>query len=218
MKTPIFAVAAFLSFMPLAFAAEPAAPDAGYFISEPDLALNIIDIKPPYTMEIKRIADSPQAAQMLKKAEAVYPRRETVLAAAKNAHFKLRQTPDAKESLWWSSAFDGVRIPYALTAGAVVYYQNLMEAFTQNDFSGSANIKMTRASLKYTASIKLYHEWKQGKQTFKNVYVADMTLNWSQVCGRECAMGFAKTRIVVLGQDGSIRAVFGDGNAGVAVS
>jgi hypothetical protein len=48
---------------------------------------------------------------LLRKAEAVYPKREKVLAAIEKAHFKLSQTPDAKEPLWWTSAFDGVRIP-----------------------------------------------------------------------------------------------------------
>ena len=221
MKHLIFTVAAFLSLVPLARAANPVASNPvasnpAYFISQPDMALDIV--VPKYTMEINRVAEGPQAAAMLKRAEAVYPQRATIMAAIPDADFKTKLLRAAKEPLWWSSDFDGVRIPYAVTAGAVIYYQKLIQAFMRNDFSGSAGIKMITANLKYTANIKLHDKWTYEKQDFKNVYVADITLGWSQYCGMLCAMGFEKKRLVVLGRDGSIRAVFGDGATGVMVS
>lgn len=218
MKRIIFAAAAFLSLIPFVGADEPAKQDSDYFISEPDLALNLVSTRQNYTVEIDRVHSGQQTVALLKKAEALYPKREKVWAASRDAHFKLSQSLDIKEPLWWSSSFDGVRIPYAITAGAVTYYQKLIQDFMKGDFSGSGNIKMTNASLKYTASIKQYAEWTYEKQDFKDVYVADMVLSWSQYCGNLCAMGFTKKRLVVLDKDGNVRAVFGDGNTGTVVS
>lgn len=218
MKSAFFTTTVTLSLLLCTHADEVAKPASDYFISEPDLALNIKILRQPYTIEINRNSADAQAEALLKKAEALYPKREKVLAIMSQYERATPPVSGAKEPLWWSDSANGVRIPYAITAGAVVYYQNLIQEFMQGDFKGSRNTKMYRASLKYTANIKKYKDWTYQKQTFKDVYVADLVLTWRQSCGGRCAMGFETKRQVVLDKAGNVRAVFGDGRTGVVIS
>ena len=46
---------------------------------------------------------------------------------------------------------------------------------------------------------------------FEDVYVIEMDLSWTDVCGNLCALWFSKKRTVILAPDGRLRALFGDG-------
>lgn len=176
-----------------------------------------------YSVEITRRYAGKDTVPLLNKAEELYPPREAVLAAMKTAHFKLPETETSaltrtQDALWWYSSFDGVRMPYALTNGAVNYYLELMRSFMKGDFSGSSKIAMTTASLKYTAAVTKHEVWKFQGREFRDATVVEMKLDWSQYCGSLCAMGFTKHRFVVFDKAGNVKAVIGDGPTGGVVS
>ncbi len=109
-----------------------------WIVSNKDLSTEIPDIiqsEENHEIEIVRQFNNEQESILLKKAEAIYPDKG-----------------QGDEEVWWSSSFDGVRIPYAITTAAVKYYLELSQAFQRGDFSGSSNIKMSRSRMKYGAT------------------------------------------------------------------
>lgn len=170
-----------------------------------------------FQIDVHRAFRSAEEGRLLKIAEATYPPRDSVLAAIPRAHFKLGAAPD-ETYLWWSSSFDGVRIPYAITADAVQYYLDLTESFRRGDFSQSHGIRMDSSRFRYTATIEKRPEFQREGRSFRDVYVAELKLQWSDDCGSLCDLWIDKDRIVVLNPAGVVLAVFRDGNAPIVVS
>jgi hypothetical protein len=52
--------------------------------------------------------------------------------------------------------------------------------------------------------------YERAGKTFNNVYVANMTLTWAQVCGGLCGSGFTRNKIVVMSPSGEILDMFLD--------
>src|SRR5437667_1125784 len=80
-------------------------------ISDKDINLNlptIINNNEKHKVEIVRQFNTDAELMLIKKAEAVYPKREMVANKINTAHFKLDNIPQ-EEYLWWYSEFDGVR-------------------------------------------------------------------------------------------------------------
>ena len=77
---------------------------------------------------------------------------------------------------------------------------------------------MQGSSLSYSASVSKMDRYAAGGQELADVYVVRMFLSWSAYCGPLCAMGFNKSREVVVSNDGTVLAVSGDGTPGVEVS
>ena len=177
------------------------------------------DDKAAYKVRIERDAKDAKFQALIEKAESLYPLPEKVLVAARKP-----LGPAKGELLWWCKDFDGIRIPFAVTANAVVYYQNALQEFGKGDFSRSHGIKMLTASLGYSATAKDYDEWEytdettRKKEKFTKVSVVLLVLRWSQYCGNLCAMGFGKQRFVVFDPNGNVLAIRGDGQASVMVS
>lgn len=196
--------------------------EPSWFVDERDFALELpkrlVEESGNYTIVITREWDGKKELELLKKAEAVYPNKDEIVAEAKKKDSEWQIPLEDKDPLWWYSSFDGVRIPYAITARAVRYYLDLTQAFRRGDFIVSANIRMLKSQLKYTVAIQYHSNFVYEQQEFRGVYVATLELNWSQYCGNMCAMAFGKKRIVVLAPDGEVRAVFLDGSTPAEVS
>jgi hypothetical protein len=171
-----------------------------------------------FELEISRSYGKEHEALLIREAEAAHPARQDVIALAGDAAAQERAGIGPGDDPWWYMTFDGVRIPYAITDDAVVYYTGALEAFRHGDFSPSLGIEMKKAKLAYRASVSLEESYEREGRTFTGVYVVRMSLEWSQFCGPECAMGFAKERVVVLDGDGDVLAVFGDGETPHIVS
>ena len=171
-----------------------------------------------YGVTIARHFRGAAQEKLLARAEAIYPARDEILAASKSKNGRLSATDRAATDLWWWSDFDGVRLPYAVTSGAVHYYRQKVHEFRRGDFRASKGIKMTSASLKYDSSIEPRDSFTQGERVFENVWVARLKLEWSQYCGNVCAMGFSRERTVVMSQEGAVLSVSGDGAESVIVS
>jgi len=191
---------------------EPAAAAPGF--DPPDVEWSEGDL----SVRIVRDVAGPEQAALLRAAEALDPPREDVLALiASRPRFVVRDAPP-DGPLWWVSAFDGVRIAYAVTDDALAYYAATARAFADGDFSATAGIEMTMGGLQYEASVGHEERFERDGRSFENVDVVRMTLRWFQYCGGECAMGFEKERVVVFDASGVMLAVFGDGMVDVLVS
>jgi hypothetical protein len=135
---------------------------------------------------------------------------ESILRDLQPWYPELPPNPE-NEEIWWFASFDGVRIPYALTRASVAYYLRLTEAFRTGDFDSVGTFPMQSSSVEYTATINRRPDFVYEGNHFEDVYVVEMDLSWSDVCGNLCGLWFSKKRVVVLSLDGNLRAVFGDG-------
>ena len=125
-------------------------------------------------------------------------------------------TPSSDEPLWWYAAFDGVRIPWAVTGDAVRYYVGLSEDIAAGRSPLSVSMKSTR--LVYTAEVTRPEVFERDGKRFEGAAVVRLGLSWQQYCGDLCAMRFQAERWVVFDPAGAVLAVFGDGPTSYLVS
>lgn len=196
---------------------------ANWFIYEPDLGLEIPEVvekEGNYPVEIVRTYKDAREAEMLRKAEAVYPSAdELIKRVEKNPTYWAKNLPSDNEPIWWEGGNDNVRLTFVITTRAVRYYYDLSQGLRGNP-GFVPGFPMVHTSLKYTAAIKHYDEYTHAQKKFKNVYVADLNLEWSNICGGLCGMGFKRNKLVVMDSNGEVLALFLDapGNSGMWVS
>jgi len=171
-----------------------------------------------FELDIARSYGTQVEADLVVRAEAEMPPRASVIAAIGDPAKQAQAGVVEGEGLWWLATFDGIRIPYAITDAALVYYTQVLDAFRHGDFEPSKGIVMQKASLSYTASVRHEESVEIEGRSFEGVDVVTMSLSWSQYCGGECAMGFHKERTVVFDAAGGVVAVFGDGETPYLVS
>lgn len=154
---------------------------------------------------------------LIRIAESQYPSREDVLDAASSS----RHEEISESKHWWYTSFDGVRIPYAITADAVNYYGDFIDSLVtkeQNDFYESA-------ALAYNAQVTFHEAFEvyepgfrnptpdQLLESFEDVYVVEMKLRFTYRCIRHCFLSTDLGRIVVFDKDGNLLGVYHDGPA-----
>ncbi len=191
----------------------PANQKANWFIYEPDMKIEVpqtSDSKGPFKMEISRtFADSNEDA-MLKKAEAVYSgASNSVDDIFRSLEYWANEFPKEMEPVWGMRGNDNIQQASIVTARAVRYYYDLTLAERKNPHLATG-FTAQQTSLKYNASIKLVDKYTHKKDTFEDVYVADMTLEWAFNCGGLCGMGFTRNKVVLLDRSGNVIAMFLD--------
>jgi len=98
-----------------------------------------------------------------------------------------------------------------VSTGAVLYYYNISLTLRSNEGKLEENsFKFLSSNLKYEASIKKMEVYERSGKSFNNVYVANMTLTWGQVCGGLCGSGFTRNKVVVMSPSGEILEMFLD--------
>ena len=174
-----------------------------------------------YQKSIERIADNDFEASLIEKAEAIYPSRAGVIAAVPEG----LDLEIPEEGYWFYAHFDGILIPYAVTNEAVAYYTGLFDGIEAGTFSQYIRkIKYT-----YSADVSFESEFvfdggehsdgsPEVTESFTNVYVVTMTLNWWHRCGDLCGMTLDAGRVVVFDESGNLLRVFLDGPAVPMVS
>ncbi len=169
-----------------------------------------------HTVNISRRFANEGEEKLVRIAEAVYPARSEV--TQKGDPVRKTGAGVNKDRLWWCNEFDGVLIPYAITKSAVAYYLEVSKEFGKRRPREPFWSNMKSSSLMYSASITRKESYQTGEVTRKDVYVVSMKLEWSQYCGKRCAMWFEKSRTIVLDEKGEVLAVEGDGCASARVS
>jgi len=167
-----------------------------------------------YPITITRDYSSPEEEKLLAKAESVYKNPDNVeLQLLKDWSYfaqKYAELPDG-EPRWWTGQFDTILGTEVVTTEAVLYYYNISQAFrNKNGVLKENTFTFWSSSLKYEDSIKKLAAYERAGKSFTNVYVANMTLTWSQTCGGLCGFGFTRNKIVVLSPSGEILEMFLD--------
>ena len=191
--------------------------DRPFIIDKNDLAnpLTFKELKEEsgrFTVQASRRFANAKEEEMLRIAEAAYPMPREI-------QWNNRGTPGAYIPLsrqWWCSAFDRVMIPYSITRGAVSYYLKVTEEFRQPGSGDPTRPRMLSSQFAYTATVtpqetySLDNSVLLSTSVLKNVYVVKMVMAWQQYCGALCAMSFAKSRTVILSDDGRVVAILND--------
>ena len=162
---------------------------------------------------IRRFANEKEET-LLQIAEATYPTESLVKRRSNDP----TEVPLGHERIWWCSSFDGVRIPFAITKGAVAYYLEVSTEFGKKEPRNPFWTRMKNSGLSYSAIVARKELYRVGTGEFRNVYVVTMELSWSQYCGSLCAMAFNASREVVINGEGKVLAVEKDTCAPTIVS
>ena len=170
-----------------------------------------------FVATINRNFGDAEEERLIRIAEETYPPAEAILSIAESPPG--REALSKEKRLWWYGEFDGVRLPYAVTMDAVRYYLGLTQSLGRGYSTQTHGIRMRRSEFSYHANISPRHAtFSRDGRVFKDVYVVEMGLSWSNYCGSECACGFHLDRTVVLRRDGTVLCVFGDQKPMVVVS
>lgn len=117
---------------------------------------------------------------------------------------------------WWNKEVLGIRIPFAVTADAVDYYNKLVTEYGQQKL-----VRFTRPSseFSYHAKVARHAAFELEGKSLQNVTVVTMTLKFRQnfVASVAEAFGFEKSRTVVFDKHGKILGIQGDGDVEVPV-
>jgi len=182
-----------------------------WFVYEPDLKIdlpNIEEKKSNYSIKIERLFNNASEAAMLKKAEAVYgPQSSYIGEMTRSPWSWADQLPDEITPLWGRESNDNVILCEVITASAVQYYY-LLSLSAREHRRFRRVFLMVSTGLKYTASIKHYDEWEHHAVKYRDVYIADLNLEWSSICGGLCGIGFAANKLVVLDKQGNVVELF----------
>ena len=201
--------------MPIAFD-----NSTNWIVYEPDLEKKIINMTAKddsHKIEITRQFNSSDENAFLKKAEAVYPNSEKI-SQDLFANWRYFAQPEANlpngEAKWWAGYSDTILSTEIVTTSAVLYYQNLSKQLQKSNNKVKENsFVFSSTELKYLASIKKLKNYERGGKVFNNIYLADMTLTWSQICGGLCGHGFTRNKAVVLDEKGNVLEMFLDAPA-----
>jgi hypothetical protein len=158
---------------------------------------------------------------MLRKAEAVYP------APAKMIHqlfvgwggWPFGKMNDSLDPIWGTPGNDEIFLTHTITARAVRYYYDMVIA-AEKDPKMPSGFEVWATDLDYQGAIHYLDRYKHGEDSYEGVYVANLDLNWSFVCGGLCGMGFTRNKMVVLDRHGEVIALYLDapGNSALRVS
>lgn len=177
------------------------------------------EYKREFSQSITRVFSNEFEEQLLKKAESIYPPRDSVLKIVPEKEKHL--IPET--GYWFTRIFDGIKIPYAITLEAVSFYSNKIEEL----YKDSTTI-IYSAKFIYKAEVNFYETYILDVDRFKvsikqpynasNVYVVEMSMEWHDSCGNLCGLGIWLKRVVVFDSAGILLKVFYDRSASVLVS
>lgn len=189
------------------------------------MGCSIADVEPEpeqeivrsYTKSVVREAENELEESLIARAEAIYPARDSVLAAT----FHPERIPDS--GFWYFAGFDRVLLPYAITVDAVAYYSNLIDALSKGEAADNVQ-KLVRADLEYRAVVAFSEAYDllgrdaKVQASFERVNVVELSLKWSEVLGIDHAMTFWQHRVIVFDEAGALVGVFMDGRPVIAVT
>ena len=166
-----------------------------------------------HKINIQREAANDQEKQLIAAAEKVQP---DVAALAKAPTMDAAGVAQPQAGTWWNKEVAGVRIPFAITADAVDYYQKLVTGYGQQKF-----VRFVRPSseFRYHAKVAKLASYELNGKSLENVTLVSMTLKFRQNFAATVAEAFRfeKSRAVVFDKDGKILGIQGDGDVKVPV-
>jgi len=189
---------------------------APWLIYEPDMDIDLpqtSEREGPYKIEISRSFSDSNQETMLRKAEAVYLGSGKMVGEVfEFLDYWANEPLEEMAPIWGMRGNDEIQSTQIVTARAVRYYYDLTRAVRQNPHLPSGFDAVT-TNLKYAAVIRHFDRYSHSQDTYENVYVADLTLEWGFVCGGLCGMGFTRNKLVVLDSKGDVIAMYLDAPA-----
>jgi len=194
-------------------APDAAAIPAGYFVDPTQAHAprqpSIERLDGDFTVSIRRDCPDAGSADLLDIAEATYPPREKLVGLA--IEYAYEMGPDSSSTpLWWCDGVGAARVPYAITLGTIDYYTALTGEFRRGIFWRAGGRLPEWSELIYRASIRRKANVSVGGESFTNVYVAEMALDWRYDDGAFTSV-IEANRVVVLSPKGKVLSVLGDG-------
>jgi hypothetical protein len=189
-------------------------PNPRFLVYQPDMNIDLpqtSETDGPIKIQISRSFADGREEIMLREAEAVYPPDMRVVENEIRFPDEWLDYPQMRTGpIWGRGGNDGILSTEIVTASAVRYYYDFAIAAKKNS-QLPTGFKATNIKLNYDASIKHFDQYTYKKDSFQNVYVVDLTLEWSFSCGFTCGMGFGREKIVVLDSEGNVKAMYLDG-------
>lgn len=192
----------------------------GYFVDSAEVSAplpsRLEESDGEFTVAIRRSAPDRSSVRLLAIAEATYPPRDLLAGVAATKGFEMG-SDSAGVPLWWCDGVGAARVPYAVTAGAVEYYQGLTQLYRKRSFREAGTRPLFASALMYHASIARLDTFSLKGHLFRDVHVARLRLTWSYDDGTfvpSCVLD----RVLVLAPDGDVLAVEGDGTAAEKVT
>lgn len=165
-----------------------------------------------HVVKIERVVAKPDDAKWIAAAENVPADAVAMRVAAQ------KEQPDAVvgEKQWWYKQAVNVKIPYALTADAVTYYQELVTGFGKQAMKRYSN---PGSRFSYSATVSQHATYTLDQKTYQHVTVVTMRMEFSESFAATVteAMDFSKQRVVVFDQEGKVLHVSGDGATEVPI-
>ena len=191
----------------------PVDKNAPWFVYEPDLRIDLpqtFDSDGRYQIHIARSFHDSNEQEMLRTAEAVYTSPAKMVENINRSLFAwAEQPPEELAPLWGEPGNDRIKSTVVVTSRAVRYYYDLSLAARANPHLPTG-FDAGSIRLKYDAGIQHFEQYARTGNIFKNVYVADLTLEWGFTCGGLCGMGFTRNKVVVLDANGKVIALYLD--------
>jgi len=191
----------------------PGDPKAAWFVFEPDQKIELPETDEndaPFKMQIARKYSGSYEEEMLRKAEAVYPRASRSAADVfRSSEDWVDHIPKPMTPIWGGTGNDNIQEAEVVTASAVRYYYDLTNTARENP-KLATGFTARHTTLKYDASIKYFGNYSHNTEKFDDVYLADLTLVWGFNCGGLCGVGFTLNKIVVLDRSGNVIAMFSE--------
>lgn len=194
------------------------AGQAGWLVYRPDMEINLpetSEMNGPFKIHIARSFADPKEDALLRKAEAVYLRggvHSQPMIRGNSSSPLCSQDHTATVPRWGECGNADIEMTDIVTASAVRYYYDLT-LLARKDPHLPSGFTALESSMKYDAGIKFFVDYSHGKDTWHRVYVADLTLKWSFMCGGLCGVGFTRNKIVVLDAKGNVLAMYLDAPA-----
>jgi len=105
------------------------------------------EFKREFSLSITRVFSNEFEAKLIKKAESIYPPRDSVLKVVPEKEKYL--IPET--SYWFYGTIDHIKIPYAITTEAIDYYSNKI-----NELYNDSTSIIYSAKFIYKAEVKFY--------------------------------------------------------------
>jgi hypothetical protein len=188
-------------------------PNAAWFVFEPDMSIQLpqtSETEGSFKIQISRSFADANEEVMLRRAESLYPNANGMAWDVLRSWGRWMNNPPMEMApIWGVTGNDNIQLTNVLTARAVRYYYDLTMTARKNPHLPTGFTAL-RTNLKYGAVIKFMDQYSHKKDSFTNVYVADLTLEWDFTCGGLCGMGFRRNKVVVLDGRGSVLAIYVD--------
>jgi len=169
-----------------------------------------------FTLAVSRVFADTTGARLLAIAEATYPPRALLVQMAVQNRYEMG--PDtAAVPLWWAKGVGQARIPYAVTAGTVEYFENLIDLYRKGAFQEAGTEPLFSARLLYRANATLRDTVTVGRTLFRSVYVTHQELVWTYDDGTFDPLVVGR-RVMVLSREGKVLVIEGDGATRESVS